>query len=116
MNLPMDEARDFHCFPHVFENLGERSIPSDHAAVRIVVQIPANRCHQVKRIPSWMSKHPGLCLPRSDEQDVPDLFLNPFRHNLLLDPLCDLHLWNFLFFHLFLHRLEFYDILCRITC
>ena len=32
INLPA-EARDFHCSSHVFENLGRRSIPSDHAAV-----------------------------------------------------------------------------------
>ena len=30
MDLPMAEARDFHCYSHVFENLGERSILSDH--------------------------------------------------------------------------------------
>ena len=53
-NVPMPEARDFHC-------LGERSIPSDHVTVRIVVQQPTNRCDQVKRIPSWMSKHPVIC-------------------------------------------------------
>ena len=49
-------------------------------------------------------------------RNVPDLLLNPFRHSLLLDPFCDLHLWIFLFFHLFLHMLEFNDILCRLTC
>ena len=34
----MAEARDFHCYSHVFENLGNRTIPSDHAAVRLVIQ------------------------------------------------------------------------------
>ena len=38
INLPMAEARDFHCYSHVFENLGNRTIPSDHAAVRLVIQ------------------------------------------------------------------------------
>ena len=38
----MAEARDFHCCSHVFENLGNRSIPSDHAAVRLVIQKPCN--------------------------------------------------------------------------
>ena len=33
----MAEARDFHCYSHVFENLGNRTIPSDHAAVRLVM-------------------------------------------------------------------------------
>ena len=38
MNLPVAEAQDFHCCSHVFENLGNRTIPSDHAAVRRVIQ------------------------------------------------------------------------------
>ena len=39
IDLPMAEARDFHCHSHVFfVNLGNRSIPSDHAAVRLVIQ------------------------------------------------------------------------------
>ena len=52
------EVRDFHCYSHVFENLGNRPTPSDHAAVRVVVQKPTNRGHQGNRTPSWMSKHP----------------------------------------------------------
>ena len=58
VNLPMAEARDFHCSSHVVENLGKKTIPSDHAAVRFVIQKPSKRGHQSKRIPSWMSKHP----------------------------------------------------------
>ena len=50
INLPMAEARDFHCYFHVFENLGKRSIPSDHAAVRMVIQKPTTRGHQGKRM------------------------------------------------------------------
>ena len=61
INLPMAEARDFHCYSHVLENLEERSIPSDHAAVRVVSQKPTIRGNQGKRIPSWMSKHPVFC-------------------------------------------------------
>ena len=57
MNLPMAEARDFHCCSHVFENLGNRSIPSDHAAVRLVIQKMSNRGQQCQRIPNWMFKH-----------------------------------------------------------
>ena len=68
INLPMAESRDFHCYSHVFEILGNRTIPSDHAAVRLVVQKPTNRGHQSKRIPSWMfpfaaaSRRPQLAL------------------------------------------------------
>ena len=57
IRLPVAEARDFHCYAHVSDNLGERSIPSDHVAIRVVVQIPTIRCDKGKRIPSWMSKH-----------------------------------------------------------
>ena len=40
VNLPMATSRDFHCFSSFFffQNLGERSQPSDHAAVRMVIQ------------------------------------------------------------------------------
>ena len=61
INLPMAEARDFHCHSHVFESLVNRTIPSDHAAVRLVIPKPTTRGHQSKRIPSWMSKHPAFC-------------------------------------------------------
>ena len=59
--LPMAEARDFHWYSHVFENLGNGTIPCDHAAVRLVIHKPTNREQQCKRIPSWMSKHPVFC-------------------------------------------------------
>ena len=49
--LPMAEARDFRCYSHVFEILVKENIPSDHAAVRLVIQKPTNRGHQSKRIP-----------------------------------------------------------------
>ena len=45
INMPMAEARDFHCYSHVFENLGKRSIPSGHAAARVVIQKPTLRGH-----------------------------------------------------------------------
>ena len=32
--------------------------------------------------------------------------LNPFRYNQLLDPLSDLYLWKFLYFHLFHHKMK----------
>ena len=72
INLPMAKARDFHCYSHVWENLGERSIPSDHAAVRVVIQKPTVWGHHSKRIPSWMSKHPVFCsiLKRLHDDDV----------------------------------------------
>ena len=40
---------------------GNRTIPSDHAAVRLVIHKPTHREQQCKRIPSWTSKHPVFC-------------------------------------------------------
>ena len=37
INTPMAEARDFHCHSHVTDNLVERSIPSDHVALRVII-------------------------------------------------------------------------------
>ena len=81
INLLMAEARDFHCYSHVFENLVKETIPSDHAAVRLVIQRPTNRGHQSKRIPSWMSKHPFFC---SILQQLHD------DHRFSTDPFCAL--------------------------
>ena len=80
-NLSMAEARDFHCSSHVVENLGNWTIPSDHAAVRLIIQKPTNRGHQSKRIPSWMSKHPIFC---SILQQLHD------DHRFSPDPFCAL--------------------------
>ena len=33
----MTEARDFQCHAHVTDDLGNRSLPSDHVAIHIVV-------------------------------------------------------------------------------
>ena len=75
--MPLAEARDFQCYSCVFENLGKRSIPSDHAAVRVVIQKPTVRVHQGKRIPSWMSKHLVIwsVLKRLDDHQYP---VDPF--------------------------------------
>ena len=48
-------------------------------------------------------------------RDVDDLLLNPFRRDLLLGPLTDSYLWNFFYFHLFLHRLKTGDVPCRLS-
>ena len=45
INFPVAEARDFHCYSHVFENLLNQSLPSDHAAARIVRQIKDSRAN-----------------------------------------------------------------------
>ena len=79
-NLLMAEARDFRCSSHVVENLGKKSIPSEHAAVRLVIQKPTNR-RQSECIPSWMSKHPIFC---SILQQLHD------DHRFSPDPFCAL--------------------------
>ena len=83
----MAEARDFHCYSHVFENLGKKTILSDHAAVRFVIQKPTNRGHQSKRIPSWMSKHPIF---------FSILQLHHDDHRFSTDPFCALAEFNVL--------------------
>ena len=60
INLPMAEAQDIHCYSHVFENLGNRIILSDHAAVRLVIQKPTNRGQQCKHITNWIFSHTVL--------------------------------------------------------
>ena len=88
INLPMAEARDFHCCSHVVENLRKETIPSDHAAVLLVIQNPTNRGHQSKRIPSWMSKHPifGSILQQlhDDHRFSPDPFCALAEFKVLL--------------------------------
>ena len=44
----MAEVRDFHCHSHVFENMGNWTIPSDLAAVRLVIHKPTDRSQQGK--------------------------------------------------------------------
>ena len=88
INLPMTKARDFHCSSHVDENLGKKNVPSDYAAVRLVILKPTHRGDQNKRIPSWMSKHPmfGSILQQlhDDHRFSPDPFcaLAEFKHLL----------------------------------
>ena len=75
INVAMAEARDFHCHSHVTDNLGERSIPSDHVAIRVVIRKPLEFCGAVKRIPNWMSKHHVFCTilkQISDDHQYPD--------------------------------------------
>ena len=62
INLPMAEARDFRCSSHVTENLGKKTIPSDHAAVRLVIQKPTHRGNQNKRIQFGCANIPFLVL------------------------------------------------------
>ena len=60
INLPMAEARDFHCSSHVVENLGKKTIPSDHTAVRLVIQKPTYGGHPSKRSSNFMTTTDSL--------------------------------------------------------
>ena len=51
----------WHCFSHVSDSLGERSIPNDNVAVRLGLEKPTIRCDHAKRVLGWMSKHPVFC-------------------------------------------------------
>ena len=55
------EERDFPCHSHVTNNLGERSIPSDHVAVRVVIQRPQDHSSAGTGVPQWMSNHSVFC-------------------------------------------------------
>ena len=46
---------------HVFENLGNWTIPSDQAKVRLVILKQTYRVQQGKRIPNWKSKNLVFC-------------------------------------------------------
>ena len=61
INVPMAEARDFHCHILVTDKLGERSKQRHHVAIRVVRQKPLAYCSTIKRIPNWMAKHPVFC-------------------------------------------------------
>ena len=65
----MAEARDSHWYSHVFENLVKQTIPSDHAAVRLVIQKPTT---------SWMSTHPIFCSILRQLRDHHRFFTDPF--------------------------------------
>ena len=56
-NSSMAEARDFHCSSHVVENLGKKTIPSDHAAIRLVIRNLLVEDSRTNVFPSWMSKN-----------------------------------------------------------
>ena len=60
---------------------GSGSIPSDHAALRVVFHKPTIREHLCKHVPSWMSKYPDFCsiLKRLDDD-----------HQYPVDPFCAL--------------------------
>ena len=60
LNFPEESARLL-LLLLCFENLGKRSIPIDHAAVRVDIQKPTTEGHQGNRLPSWMSKNPVFC-------------------------------------------------------
>ena len=84
----MAEARDSHCSSHVDENLGKKTLPSDHAAVRLVIQKHTHQRNLNQRIPSWMSKHPvfGSILQQlhDDYRFSPDPFCALAEFKILL--------------------------------
>ena len=61
--------------------LWKRTIPSDHAAVSLVIQKPTNRRHQSKRIPSRIPPNPIFCSLLQQHHD---------DHKFSYDPFCAL--------------------------
>ena len=56
----MAEARDSHCYFFVFENMEKRSIPSDHAAVRVVFFFFKNRLLEDTRANAFKVGYPNI--------------------------------------------------------
>ena len=67
INVPMAEARGFRCYSHVTDNFGERSIPSNHVAIRIDTRKPQDHCGTSGQVPPWMSQHLFLCILEADQ-------------------------------------------------
>ena len=83
------KARDF----HVLENLRKRSVPSDHAAVRVVFsKKPTIRVHQGKRISELdvqMTITSTLLTSSSSEKQEGGLFASSHvRHMTAWEPSC----------------------------
>ena len=74
----MAELRDSHCYSHVFENLGKQTIPSDHAAVRLVIKKPHLEVTRANVFPAWMSKHPTFCSILQQLHDGQRFSTDPF--------------------------------------
>ena len=56
--FPMAELRDFQCQSHTVETVGDRSIPSDHVRVRLIIECPRNEQSDHPVILRWLAKHP----------------------------------------------------------
>ena len=58
----MAEARDFRCYSHVTDNLGERSIPSVYVAIRIEKRKPQDHCGNERTSATMdVQTYPVLC-------------------------------------------------------
>ena len=71
----MEEAREFHCYSHVFENIGEKIHTERSCICSVIVHRQTLRGHQGKRIPSWMFKHPvfySILRRLDDDHQDPD--------------------------------------------
>ena len=68
INLPMAEARDFHCYSHVFENLGKKTVPSDH-------------CSTPRHSETNKSRAPEQTYSQLDVQSIP--FFVPYCSNVM---------------------------------
>ena len=54
----MTELRHFQCQSHTVQNVCDKSIPSDHVPVRLIVECPRNRQSDHPVILRWLTKHP----------------------------------------------------------
>ena len=67
----MAESRDFQCQSHTVETVGDRSIPSDHVPVRLIIECPRHRKSGHPVILRWLAKHPLFdCALREEHRNM----------------------------------------------
>ena len=57
-NLRMAESRDFRCHSHKIETIGDRSVPTDHIPVRLVIEYPRSKQKDHPVIQRLLTQHP----------------------------------------------------------
>ena len=57
-NVPMAELRDFQCHLHTIGAIGDRSFPSDHIPVKLVIECSCKKQMDHPFIRRWLTQHP----------------------------------------------------------
>ena len=62
VNLPMAELRDFQCHSHTVGTMGDKSVPSEHFSVWLVIESPSQEANWITRL-SGDGLRSSLCSP-----------------------------------------------------